>query len=203
MLAVVMSLCFAASIGFSTGAGCFGNVMNVPTTGASRRTASQDKLKFSGVKASEHMAAYDLKNMNKYKLKIESVARKLCMDAAVIAGIISRESRAGAVLRNGWGDNGNAFGLMQIDKRWHKPRGTWNSGENIMQGTEICISMIKQIKKKFPSWSMTEQLKGGIAAYNAGPGNIKSFHEVDARTTGQDYSNDVIARAKYFKAKGY
>jgi len=32
----------------------------------------------------------------------------------VIAGIISRESHAGKILKNGWGDRGNGFGLMQV-----------------------------------------------------------------------------------------
>ncbi|MEE6470432.1 hypothetical protein FKM82_008969 [Ascaphus truei] len=177
--------------------------MDIPTTGASCATAQQDKLPYCGVRASERLAETDLKNMNKYKAKILAVARNKCVDGAVIAGIISRESRAGAVLINGWGDHYNAFGLMQIDKRYHKIRGAWNSEENISEGTQILIEMYSAIKKKFPRWSINELLKGAIAAYNAGPGNIRGYPEVDSRTTGHDYSNDVVARAKYYRKQGY
>ncbi|KAG8451882.1 hypothetical protein GDO86_003906 [Hymenochirus boettgeri] len=155
------------------------------------------------VKASERMAQTDLPRMNKYKAVIKSVAQKKGVDAAVIAGIISRESRAGSVLRNGWGDHGNAFGLMQVDKRYHKIRGAWNSDMHITQGTEILIGMFNAIKKKFPKWSTTQHLKGAIAAYNAGSGNIRSYEAIDSRTTGKDYSNDVVARAKFYKWNGY
>ncbi|XP_078514274.1 lysozyme g-like [Lissotriton helveticus] len=203
MWIVLIALCLAGSIDVTAGSGCYGNIMEVPTTGANCATARQDRLSYCGVRASHQMAATDLRNMNKYKTEILAVGRSLCMDPAVIAGIISRESRAGAVLRNGWGDGGNAFGLMQIDKRWHKIRGAWNSEENISQGTEILISMIKSIQKKFSSWSQNQDLKGGIAAYNAGPGSIRNYSQVDNRTTGHDYSNDVVARAQYYKQHGY
>lgn len=52
--------------------------------------------------------------MEKYKAKITEVGNSKCVDPAVIAGIISRESHAGSVLKDGWGDHGNAFGLMQV-----------------------------------------------------------------------------------------
>lgn len=44
-------------------------------------------------------------------------------------------------------------------------------------------------------WSFT----GGIAAYNAGDSLVLSYEDVDKYTTGGDYSNDVIARAQWFK----
>lgn len=52
--------------------------------------------------------------MNQYKTLITRVGEKLCVEPALIAGIISRESHAGKALKNGWGDNGNGFGLMQV-----------------------------------------------------------------------------------------
>ncbi|KAM4797451.1 lysozyme g-like [Rhinophrynus dorsalis] len=184
-------------------AGRYGSIKDVPTTGASCATAKQDNLKYCGVQASHKMAQTDLGRMNKYKTIIVQAAKETGVEAAVIAGIISRESRAGNVLKNGWGDRGNAFGLMQIDKRYHKPRGAWNSKEHIVQGAKILISMYGSISKKFPSWSANQKLKGAIAAYNAGPGNIRSWAQIDSRTTGRDYSNDACARAQYFKKNGY
>lgn len=63
------------------------------------------------------MAEVDLERMNQYKAIIMKVARDKKVDPAVIAGIISRETRAGSCgsgLVGGWGDGGNAFGLMQV-----------------------------------------------------------------------------------------
>lgn len=52
--------------------------------------------------------------MEKYKPVIQRVSGRTGVDGAVIAGIISRESHAGTILDNGWGDHGNGFGLMQV-----------------------------------------------------------------------------------------
>ncbi|KAI5624817.1 lysozyme g-like 1 [Silurus asotus] len=184
-------------------ASIYGDVTKIDTTGASEQTARQDKLTVKGVAASNKLAENDLKRMGLYKNIIIKVGRAKQMDPAVIAAIISRESRAGAALVDGWGDHGNGFGLMQVDKRYHKLRGTWNSEEHVTQGTEILIDSIKVIQKKFPTWPKEHQFKGGISAYNAGTGNVRTYEGMDIGTTGNDYSNDVVARAQWFKRNGY
>ncbi|XP_043927750.1 lysozyme g-like [Protopterus annectens] len=160
-------------------------------------------LHVTGVKASHKLASNDLNRMAKYKTMIENVGSKLCMDGAVIAALISRESRAGAVLKNGWGDGGNGFGLMQVDKRYHTPVGAWDSETHISQATKILTNMINAIQKKFPKWTKNQQLKGGISAYNAGAGNVQTYNGMDIGTTGNDYANDAVARAQYYKNNGY
>ncbi|CAN2391672.1 peptidoglycan metabolic process, partial [Pristimantis euphronides] len=189
--------------GIAATSGIYGDINKVPTTGASLQTARQDRLTYSGLRASKQLAANDFGKMNQYKSKIKSVCSKLRMDPAVVAGIISRESRAGSALKNGWGDNGNAFGLMQVDKRSHKIVGAWNSEQHITQGIEILISMYNIIKKKFPSASKEMCLKGAIAAYNTGPGRVNSLSNVDAQTYARDYANDVCGRAQYYASHGY
>ncbi|XP_017329511.1 lysozyme g isoform X3 [Ictalurus punctatus] len=184
----------------------FGDLMKITTTGAAKETAAQDNYTISGVQASHKMAEVDLERMNQYKTIIMKVARAKKMDPAVIAGIISRETRAGSCgsgLVGGWGDKGNAFGLMQVDKRYHCPAGDWDSEEHMIQATDILITFIKTIQEKFPDWSKEDHLKGGIAAYNAGPGNVCSHEGMDSKTTGKDYANDVVARAQWFKRNGY
>ncbi|XP_072269412.1 lysozyme g-like [Pyxicephalus adspersus] len=182
----------------------YGNLNEIPTTGASLETGRQDGQNISGITASETLAENDLQRVNLYKSKIKSVSKGTGVDAAIIAAIMSRESRAGNALdSHNWGDHGNAFGLMQIDKRWHSPRGAWNSEEHILQATEILCSMYSSIRQKFPSWSASQVMKGAIAAYNMGPGNIHSFDSIDSCTTGKDYSNDVVARAKFYKRYGF
>uniref|UniRef100_A0A8C8VKH3 Lysozyme g n=1 Tax=Pelusios castaneus TaxID=367368 RepID=A0A8C8VKH3_9SAUR len=204
MQLILMSLGLAALIGTSESqTGCYGNINNVDTTGASCKTARQEGLRYCGVAASQKIAEKDLKNMNRYKGIIKSAGRKMCVDPAVIAGIISRESHAGTALKNGWGDNGNAFGLMQVDKRYHRPVGRWNSEEHLVQGTGILVNMIKGIQKKFPRWTKDQQLKGGICAYNAGIQTVQTYDKMDIGTANNDYANDVVARAKFFKRNGY
>ncbi|NXT29380.1 LYG protein, partial [Syrrhaptes paradoxus] len=182
---------------------CYGSVSRIRTSGASCKTAKPEGLSYCGVSASEKIAERDLRAMNQYKSLIRRVGKNLCVEPALIAGIISRESHAGKILKNGWGDNGNGFGLMQVDKNSHKPVGQWNSEAHLRQGTNILISMIKTIQRKFPRWTKDQQLKGGISAYNAGAGNVRSYDRMDIGTTHNDYSNDVVARARYYKKHGY
>ncbi|KAK7138343.1 hypothetical protein R3I94_013835 [Phoxinus phoxinus] len=181
----------------------YGDVMKIDTTGASEATAKQDKLTIKGVEASKKLAEHDLARMENYKSIITKVGRAKKMDPAVIAAIISRESRAGAALKDGWGDHGNGFGLMQVDKRYHKLVGAWDSEEHVTQGTEILIGFINAIKAKFPQWTQEQCFKGGISAYNADVKNVRSYERMDVGTTGDDYANDVVARAQWFKSKGY
>ncbi|XP_061585182.1 lysozyme g-like [Cololabis saira] len=185
----------------------YGDIMEAETTGASWETAQQDKLEYSGPAASEKMAEMDAGKMEKYKTKILNVADFFEIDPAVIAAIISRESRAGNTIKDqdGWGDWNpkrnayNAFGLMQVDVNPkggnHTAEGRWDSEIHIQQGTRILVEFID----KFSSWPKEQQLKGGIAAYNVGDLKVESYGNVDKLTTGGDYSNDVVARAKWYK----
>ena len=66
------------------------------------------------------MAQTDAERMKTYKKKIHKVANERGMDPNLMAGIVSRESRAGNTLQDGWGDWNpdrdayNAWGLMQV-----------------------------------------------------------------------------------------
>lgn len=60
------------------------------------------------------MAKTDAGRVEEYRSLIKTAARNHGVDAAVIAGIMSRESRAGNTLVDGWGDGGKAWGLMQV-----------------------------------------------------------------------------------------
>ncbi|XP_050188130.1 LOW QUALITY PROTEIN: lysozyme g-like protein 2 [Myiozetetes cayanensis] len=69
----------------------------------------------------EKTAEKSLRNMEKYHVNIAEVGNGKCVaPAVIIAGIIFQESHAGAVLKDGWGDHGNAFGLVQLQ---------WNNAE--------------------------------------------------------------------------
>ncbi|NXV80940.1 LYG protein, partial [Atlantisia rogersi] len=163
---LMVKLLHVASVGASQGrTDCYGSVNRIKTSGASCQTAKQEGLPYCGVRASEKIAEKDLKAMNNYKTIIKRVGEKLCVEPALIAGIISRESHAGTILKNGSGDHGNAFGLMQVDRRYHTPVGAWNSEAHVTQGTNILITLIKAMQKKFPNWTKEQQLKGKVKGF--------------------------------------
>uniref|UniRef100_A0A8C1M613 Uncharacterized protein n=1 Tax=Cyprinus carpio TaxID=7962 RepID=A0A8C1M613_CYPCA len=77
---VIFSMLFLAYL--------YGDMLKIDTTGASEVTAKQYKLTLMG----ENI---DLARIEKYKSTIIKVGSTKQMDPAVIAAIISRESRAG------------------------------------------------------------------------------------------------------------
>ncbi|XP_055865063.1 glycine, glutamate and proline-rich protein-like isoform X2 [Biomphalaria glabrata] len=131
------------------------------------------------------------------------------IQASVIAAIASRETRGGTLLvaTGGWGDNHNAWGIMQCDVRYSGLPCTsvpWDSCEHIeMLVNRLLVPYVTQVHNKFPSWSLDQALQGAVAGYNGGVSRLASWSTVDAHTTGHDYSNDVIARAKYLMAHGW
>ncbi|RKH34602.1 hypothetical protein D7Y13_34895 [Corallococcus praedator] len=165
-------------------------------TGASARTARQDGLQ-PGVAASTKMAQADLKRILPFKGAIEAAAAKHGVPPALLAAIASRESRGGAALdRTGHGDGGNGFGVMQVDHRYHQTQGGPTSAAHIDQAAGILKGMLNTVKKDHPDWSEAQQLRGAVAAYNSGTGNVRTLAGMDQGTTGNDYSNDVWARAQ-------
>lgn len=173
------------------------------STGASIPTASQDKLPqkgITGVAASRAMAKTDAQRVLPLKDKFIAAGQKFNIPPALLAAIASRESRGGAVLKNGFGDHGNGFGLMQVDKRSHVLEGTNDPFglAHINQATSILRKSIDQVRNNHPDWPVERQLQGGIAGYNKGAGKVKTLDQMDSGTTGRDYSNDVWARAQFY-----
>ncbi|XP_074158133.1 lysozyme g-like protein 2 [Sminthopsis crassicaudata] len=175
--------------------GCYGDIMSMDTPGAS---CDIDRLIHCGIRGSEMFAEMDLRLMKKYQNIIKNVGQKQCVDPALIAGIISRETHAGSVLRDGWDHQGLKFGLMQLDKHTYNPTGAWDSEEHLIQAVKILTDKIKAIQRKFPTWTMTQHLKGGLSAYKSGIDVIVSPNDVE-----NDYANDIFARSKFYKRHGF
>lgn len=165
-------------------------------TGASAVTARQDGLS-AGPAASHKMAETDRARLQKYAPEFAAAGKKYGVPPALLAAIASRESRGGAALdSHGFGDHGNGYGLMQVDKRFHKLEGGPYSTAHIEQAAGILKSDLNAVKKAHPSWPPEQQLRGAVAAYNSGTGNVQTIKGMDVGTTGNDYSNDVWARAQ-------
>lgn len=68
----------------------------------------------AGLAMIRRTAEADIVRLRKYEIPIKRVARNLCLDPALIAAIISQESRAGLLLDNGWDQERHKYGLMQV-----------------------------------------------------------------------------------------
>jgi spore coat assembly protein SafA len=171
---------------------------NISTSGASAKTARQDGLS-GGVSSSQTMANTDAARVLKYKDAFNAAGAKYGLPPALLAAIASRESRGGAALdKNGRGDGGNGYGLMQVDVGTRpNPKGGPYSAAHIDEAASILKEKLDAVKAKYPNASAADQLKLATAKYNGGSGTITN---PDKGTTGGDYSNDVIARAQTYAA---
>lgn len=130
---------------------------------------------------------------------------KYGIQSHLIYGVMSRESRCGLALdKNGKGDNGHGHGLMQIDDRSHAKfirSGKWKDPrENILYGVYVLVWGIDYMRRA----GVADYLRAGIACYNRGPkvlSDIRAGLDCDAKTTGGNYSTDVLQRAEWFRAR--
>ena len=171
-------------------------------TGASDRTARQDRLPqrgITGVRASEEMAKADRARVMRHKEKFIAAGRLFGLPPALLAAIASRESRGGAVLVNGFGDGGHGFGLMQVDDRNPFPvvRDGGPAGQpHINQATKILRDKLDAVRRTMGSLTPAQQLQAAVSRYNGGRGLPPP--DSDRGTTGGDYMNDVWARAQFY-----
>jgi hypothetical protein len=164
--------------------------------GASAATARQDGLS-AGISASHRMALADLPRLQQHQVAFEIAAVKHGLPPALLAGIASRESRAGGMLdANGLGERGECFGLMQLESRYHPPRGGAHSPEHIEQAARVLERLLEAVKAKHPGWPAEQQLRGAVVAYDSSMDTVRTIRDMDRGTTGDDYSNDVWARAQ-------
>ncbi|ELV11554.1 lysozyme g-like protein 1 [Tupaia chinensis] len=172
--------------------GCYGNIRTVDTPGASCMIGRRHGLNYCGVRASERLAEIDMPYLLRFQPVIRTVGQKYCMDPAVIAGVLSRESPGGNVLVN----VGDGIGAVQ-DSSFYAPT-SWITESQVSQKTEVLTSKIKEIQRRFPTWTPDQCLRGGLCAYDGGVGYVKSNQDLSC-----DFCNDVLARAKYLKRHGF
>lgn len=167
----------------------------------------------------------------KFKTFIDAAAQRISVPSAVVAGIGSRESGWGLILRppgpGGTGDfgprkfptalrsaalppdGGYGRGLMQIDfDAFDFARtGNWKDpAANIEFGCNVLNSSVVLLGGR-TALTGRDLLQAAIAAYNCGAGNvltaIKQGRDLDFFTTGRNYSSDVFNRAGFFQNMGW
>ena len=140
--------------------------------------------------------------------------------AVLLAAIANRETACGTSKflspPNGGpsatGDGGHGRGLMQIDDRWHP---AFTSGEDWKDPTKNLAYGLTRVL--VPSFKSLGDLRQAIAAYNCGNGSSGKLPgtkasgvrgalafgaDIDANTTGGDYSADVLAHARAWGFSG-
>jgi membrane-bound lytic murein transglycosylase MltF len=173
---------------------------SLDTDGCSEATAGPEQVE-AGPEGSKKIAAHDLARVNPLRAKFEEAAAKADLPAALLAALASRETHCGALLdHNGEGDHGFAFGIMQVDKRFHQQAGRPDprSQEHIDQAAGILKDCLRGVAGKFPGTAEEDCLLAAVAAYNCGLGNIHSIGSPDDRTAHGDYSSDTWVRAQFF-----
>jgi hypothetical protein len=135
---------------------------------------------------------------------------------ALLMAIASRETN----MRNIVGDGGHGYGIMQIDDRsfpeWCHS-GLWkDAAAGIQKGALVLDSKRETIRKgqgkslkvggagfTGVQLSPSDLLRTAVAAYNCGLWayySISRSGDPDLRSTGKDYSSDVLARQKIFES---
>jgi hypothetical protein len=134
----------------------------------------------------------------------------------LLMAIASRETN----MRNIVGDGGHGYGIMQIDDRsfpewchsgiWKDAAAGIQKGALVLDGKREMIrnGQGKQLKVGGSTFSGSalspeDLLRTAIAAYNSGLWAYYSMSksgDPDLRTTGRDYSKDVMARKVIFES---
>ncbi len=137
----------------------------------------------------------------------KQLGEKYGIPPALALGLASRESGFGRHLReDGYGKfDSNGFGMFQVDKNYHTPKGGPYSLSHAEQAMGIYKDTLAEVKRTHPTWTPEEQMAGAIAGYNFGaddvrtrPADSASWARLDDGTAGDDYSRDVWARARWF-----
>jgi soluble lytic murein transglycosylase-like protein len=108
----------------------------------------------------------------------------------ILCALIHRETH----WRNFVGDNGNGFGLTQIDRRSHS---TWLANNDWRNPDANIRYSLQEIQEYF---NKTGCIRQALASYNAGPFRVaravKNGKCPDAPTTGGNYSSHILQIAK-------
>jgi hypothetical protein len=129
------------------------------------------------------------------------------MRGPILMGIASRESNLSQVVGDyGLDGRPNGFSLMQIDKRSYPEwvaSGKWKDvGTAVKMGAFVLRSKYNQAEAAgVPAGDL---MRVAVAMYNAGGHALHDYlihgaAGADYRTTGHDYSADVLARTAVFE----
>jgi hypothetical protein len=147
-------------------------------------------------------------------IKEVSVKTGECRERLI--GLMWRESLCGFALSPpgdpcGLGDNGNGFGLFQIDKRYHasfvNSAVSQDPYQQAMFACDILRSARDWFRRSASSIKGYDLERATYAAYNAGAHSvyvaIMNGKDPDTNTTGHDYSKYIFTLAEVLQKPDY
>ena len=120
---------------------------------------------------------------------IEGISNKYGVDSALVKAVIEQESRGKADARSPVG----ALGLMQLmpsTARWLGVKDPLDPVQNVEGGTKYLSRLLKQFGNNIPL---------ALAAYNAGPGNVKKYGGIPPFAETQKYVVQVPKRMEKYR----
>jgi type VI secretion system secreted protein VgrG len=179
-----------------------------PTPGGGDPNAALFKLHPGNRPVSDATAKARLKLAKKYQPLAIKLGKKFHLPPALILGWMSRESALGDFLRpDGYSKfDGYGYGLLQVDRRYHKPTGDPFGEPSCDQAIgDVFKGMMNGVKKRHPGWTPEQQLAGGLVDYNSGPGNATTcpnsaagWAAMDGGTADDNYSRDTWAQSQWY-----
>ena len=160
----------------------------------------------------------DLKRLAPWLSAFVAAADEYQVRRSVLAAMCLRESLgswAGAYTRKGshlgWGDHGRAFGLWQVDRRYHEAalRGLVPGHQLLtpLGQARYAAAIIAGARAFLAAWHPASPRleQAAVAAHNADLSRVdlqlESGSDPDAVTTGFDYGADVLRRAAALEAR--
>ncbi len=132
-----------------------------------------------------------INRLNKFDKIINKASESFGVDKNIIRSVILTESAANPKAMS----NANAKGLMQLIDSTAADmdvKNVWNPEDNIFGGTKYLSRMLKQFDG---------DLDKSLAAYNAGPGNVKKYNGVPPFEETKNYINRIKGYMKFWESK--
>uniref|UniRef100_A0A8C6CDE8 Lysozyme g1 n=1 Tax=Monodon monoceros TaxID=40151 RepID=A0A8C6CDE8_MONMO len=164
--------------------GCYGDLQTLYAPGASCGTGRRRGLKYCGI---DHLTVHLAPLL--FVLFLSEVGLKCCMDPAVIAGVLSRSLVVEAA----------STSASLLAGPWPSCPTSWISKAQVSQMTEVLTVRIKEIQRRFPTWTPDQHLR---ALYNPRVGGLCDYTR-SSQDLSCEFCNGVLARAKYFKRQGF
>lgn len=142
-----------------------------------------------GISAPGKESGNDLIYTGKYAMQINQAAIQNGISPFLIAAVIKAESGFNPNAKSGVG----ARGLMQLmpeTAKWLGVKNVLNPDENIAAGSKYLAQQIKSFGS----------IELGLAAYNAGPGNVRKYKGIPPFKETQAYVKKVMY---YYKDKTF